>query len=137
MFRASEAHLVGIGVERRGLRTDELARILRARRVKLLFTTTAVQSPNGVVLSPALARAARAGRRIPAGVVEDDYDSEMRYGAPAPALKTLDRAGQVILRRHVLEGLFPGLRVGYLVAPRALPCASRCCATRWTSTRRP
>jgi GntR family transcriptional regulator/MocR family aminotransferase len=120
-FRASEAHLLGVGVDAEGLRTDELARILRARRVKLLFTTPAVQSPTGVVLSEARRRELLAladDYQLP--IVEDDYDSEMRYGAPAPALKTLDRAGQVIYVGTFSKALFPGLRVGYLVAPRAL-----------------
>ena len=41
-------------------------------------------------------------------------------GPPVPALKTLDRAGQVIYVGTFSKALFPGLRVGYLVAPRAL-----------------
>jgi GntR family transcriptional regulator/MocR family aminotransferase len=137
-FRASEAHLVGVGVDAEGLLTDELARILRARRVKLLFTTPAVQSPTGVVLTQQrrheLLELADA-YQLP--IIEDDYDSEMRYGAPAPALKTLDRAGQVIYMGTFSKALLPGLRVGYLVAPRALSprlALLRYAADNYTST---
>jgi GntR family transcriptional regulator/MocR family aminotransferase len=121
-FRACEAHLLSVGVDAEGLRTDELARLLRARRVKLLFTTPAVQSPTGVALSEARRRELLAlADEYQLAIVEDDYDGELRHAAPAlPALKTQDRAGQVIYLGTFSKALFPGLRVGYVVAPRAL-----------------
>jgi GntR family transcriptional regulator/MocR family aminotransferase len=121
-LRACEAHLVGVGVDAEGLRTDLLARLLRTRRVKLLYTTPAVQSPTGVALSDARRRALlRLADEYQLPIVEDDYDSELRYDTPPqPALKTLDVAGQVIYLGTFSKALFPGLRIGYLVAPRAL-----------------
>ena len=97
-FAACEAHVVGVPVDGEGLRTDELARILRTRRVKLLYTTPAVQAPTGVSLSHVrrqhLLELADA-YQMP--LLEDDYDSELRWGGPLiPALKTADRAGRVI-----------------------------------------
>lgn len=54
-------------------------------------------------------------------VLEDDYDGELRLGGPVvPALKTLDRAGQVIYVGTFSKALLPGLRLGYVVADRAL-----------------
>jgi DNA-binding transcriptional MocR family regulator len=121
-FRACGANLVGVGVDASGLRTEELARLLRARRVKLLYTTPAVQSPTGVVLDEARRHALMAladQHQVP--ILEDDYDSELRLGGPAaPALKTLDRAGQVVYVGTFSKALFPGLRVGYIVAARPL-----------------
>jgi GntR family transcriptional regulator/MocR family aminotransferase len=132
-FSAAEAHLVGVGVDERGLCTDELARLVRARRVKLLYTTPAVQSPTGVALSEARRRALLAladAEQLP--IIEDDYDSELRYGTPpVPALKHLDRAGQVIYLGTFSKALFMGLRVGYVVAsPRLL---ARMALMRWAS----
>ncbi len=121
-FQARGANLVGVGVDEEGLRTGELARVLRARRVKLVFTTPAVQSPTGVVLAETRRRELLAladEHQVP--VFEDDYDGELRLGGPVvPALKTLDRAGQVIYVGTFSKALLPGLRVGYVVADRAL-----------------
>ncbi len=129
-FGASEAHLVGVGVDEHGLRTDELARILRARRVKLVYTTPAVQSPTGVVLSDERRRALLdLADEYQVPVVEDDYDSELRYGTPpTPALKTQDEAGQVIYAGTFSKALFAGIRVGYVVA--AQPFLLQLMATR-------
>jgi GntR family transcriptional regulator/MocR family aminotransferase len=121
-FAAAEAHVLGVGVDADGLRTDELARLLRARRVKLLFTTPAVQSPTGVALAPARRRELlELADTYQLPVIEDDYDCELRYGSPpVPALKNLDDAGRVVYVGTFSKALFGGVRVGYVVAPRPL-----------------
>ncbi|WP_134682327.1 PLP-dependent aminotransferase family protein [Paracoccus ravus] len=51
-------------------------------------------------------------------IIEDDYDFEMSYLAPPlPALKSMDDAGRVIYVGSFSKSLFPGLRIGYMVAP--------------------
>lgn len=51
-------------------------------------------------------------------IIEDDYDVEMRSARPpAPALKSEDAAGRVLYAGSYSKPLFPGLRLGYLVAP--------------------
>jgi GntR family transcriptional regulator/MocR family aminotransferase len=121
-FRAAGAHLLGVGVDGDGLCTDELARLLRTRRAKLVYTTPAVQSPTGVTLAPARRDALRAladAHQVP--VIEDDYDSELRLGVPTPpALEADDPAGQIVYLATFSKALFPGARVGYVVAARPL-----------------
>jgi GntR family transcriptional regulator/MocR family aminotransferase len=121
-FRASGAQLLGVSVDEQGLDTNELARLLRSRRVKLVYTTPSAQCPTGAVLSEerrAMLHALSDRYQMP--IVEDDYDSEFRYESPLlPALKTTDAAGRVIYVGTFSKALFPGLRVGYLVAPRPL-----------------
>jgi GntR family transcriptional regulator/MocR family aminotransferase len=121
-FRAAGADLLGVAVDEEGLRVADLERLLRVRRPKLVVTTPAVQMPTGVALSDARRAAllALADReQIP--VVEDDFDGELRLAGPArPALKTLDRGDQVLYVGTFSKALFPGLRLGYLVAARSL-----------------
>ncbi len=51
-------------------------------------------------------------------IIEDDYETEMSFlESPSPALKSMDRAGRVIYVGSFSKSLFPGLRIGYIVAP--------------------
>lgn len=56
-------------------------------------------------------------------IVEDDYDSELRYtSAPLPALAALDDpdTGRVVTLGTFAKTIGPGLGAGFLVAPRLL-----------------
>ncbi len=93
-----------------------------APRAALACVTPSRQAPLGVALSAPRRRAlldwaAAAG----AYVVEDDYDSEIRYASrPIPALKAIDTDGRVVLLGTFSKLLFPGLRLAYAVLPPAL-----------------
>jgi GntR family transcriptional regulator/MocR family aminotransferase len=53
-------------------------------------------------------------------IVEDDYDSAYRFGAPPlTPLKGDDVAGRVLLVGSFSKTVFPALRLGYVVAPPA------------------
>jgi GntR family transcriptional regulator/MocR family aminotransferase len=86
---------------------------------RLMFVSPSHQYPTGALMSHGRRRqlldyaAAHA-----VWVVEDDYDSEFRYGArPLPALQGLDEHGRVIYLGTFSKTLFPSLRLSYLVLP--------------------
>lgn len=88
----------------------------------LAYVTPSHQFPLGVSL--ALARRldllAWADARE-AFVIEDDYDSEFRYGgAPLPALQGLGGQSRVVYVGTFSNAMFPGLRIGYVVLPPSL-----------------
>jgi len=54
-------------------------------------------------------------------VIEDDYDSEYRYGSmPIASLQGLDQHSRVIYIGTFSKTLFPALRLGYVVIPEDL-----------------
>jgi GntR family transcriptional regulator / MocR family aminotransferase len=60
-------------------------------------------------------------RRTNAWVLEDDCDSEFRWGGkPLPPLATLDKAGQVIYCGTFSKTLAPALRIGFATVPPPL-----------------
>ena len=88
--------------------------------VAAVFTTASHQCPTNATmpLERRVALLERAGRDDFL-LVEDDYEFEMSFLKPAaPALKSLDREGRVIHIGSFSKSLFPGLRLGYLVAPK-------------------
>ncbi|MEM5437588.1 PLP-dependent aminotransferase family protein [Paraburkholderia diazotrophica] len=89
---------------------------------KLMLVTPSHQYPLGMVMSLARRRMLlEYARQHQCWIIEDDYDSEFRYGnRPLASLQGLDTTGQVIYVGSFGKTLFPGLRIGYLVAPEAL-----------------
>jgi len=120
---AAGAELHAVPVDRAGL--NVAAGVAAAPRARLAFVTPSHQYPLGVTLSMGrrlelLAWARQAG----AWIVEDDYASEFRYsGPPLAALQGLDGGERVIYVGTLNKALFPGLRLGYMVAPRSLAAA--------------
>ncbi|SAK52568.1 GntR family transcriptional regulator [Caballeronia arationis] len=89
---------------------------------KLMLVTPSHQYPLGMVMSLARRRMLlEYARQHRCWIIEDDYDSEFRYGSrPLASLQGLDTAGQVIYVGSFGKTLFPGLRIGYIVVPEAL-----------------
>ena len=96
---------------------------LRASDVDVAYLTPSHQFPMGITTSAGrrsqLLRwaAEEPGRYI----IEDDYDSEFRYGSrPLPAMQSMDTAGRVIYIGTFSRSIAPSIRIAYLVLPPAL-----------------
>jgi DNA-binding transcriptional MocR family regulator len=105
-----------------GIDRDALQRALRTSRTRLLYVMPTFQNPTGRTLEAAQRRAlveAVAPTRVP--ILEDDCASELRFaGAPEPSLRSLDRRGLTVTVRSFSKELFPGVRIGWLLASEAL-----------------
>ncbi|MFL6706988.1 MAG: PLP-dependent aminotransferase family protein [Massilia sp.] len=117
LFLAQGARVVSIGVDEQGMQVDQIP-----PDTKLIYTTPAHQFPLGMPMSVARREQLLAlAYRIGALIIEDDYDSEFRYeGRPTDSLQSMDRHGVVAFVGSFSKVMLPELRVGYIVAPRAL-----------------
>ncbi len=118
IFQAAGARLLTLPAAG-PLQLDLLEDYLIRYRPKLMYVLPTFQNPSGRVMPAAerealLALAAR--HRL--AVIEDDPYGDLYYDRePPPPLKALDKHGGVIYLRTFSKIVFPGLRVGWVVAP--------------------
>lgn len=96
--------------------------ILKAGNSTVAYVTPSHQLPLGHVMPVAnrlkLIEWAESGGKY---IIEDDYDSELRYhGKPIPSLQGLRPGGNIIYSGTFSKILSPALRLSYLVLPHSL-----------------
>ncbi|WP_206951601.1 MocR-like pyridoxine biosynthesis transcription factor PdxR [Trinickia acidisoli] len=108
--------MIRVPVDAEGI--DVAAGIMLAQRARAAFVTPSHQYPLGMPMSMARRTALLAWARANnAWIVEDDYDSELRYqGSPFPSLQGLE-PDRVVYLGTFSKILFPSLRLGYVVVP--------------------
>lgn len=135
-FAANGGKIIPVAVDEGGINVAALKHHGEARA---LYVTPSHQYPTGVTMSAArrlslLQWAAESG----AWIIEDDYDSEYRFGSrPVASLQGIDSHGRVIYVGTFSKVLFPALRVGYMVIPADLVpafAAARSAADNFPST---
>lgn len=85
----------------------------------VVYVTPSHQFPLGMVMSVEkrlrLLQWASAKQGL---ILEDDYDSEFRYGSrPIPSLKALDSEDRVIYMGTLSKSFLPGARLSYMIMP--------------------
>jgi DNA-binding transcriptional MocR family regulator len=120
VFRAAQARLIGVPCGPNGLDTEVMQRVLERHRPKLIYTLPTFQNPSGAVLDlEGRRRLLELAYRYQVPIVEDDPYSDLRYeGEALPSLRALDDKGYTLYLSTFSKLLYPGLRVGFMVAPR-------------------
>ena len=121
-FERGGARLVGVPVGPNGIDLESLERIVVRERPRILAVTSNFQNPTGATI-PVNARKALLAIAQEAGVIviENDIYGPLTYeGESVATLKRLDETGDTVLLRSFSKLAFPGLRVGWVIGPRAL-----------------
>jgi GntR family transcriptional regulator / MocR family aminotransferase len=119
-FVTVRAQLIPVRVDHDGMQVAEIIR--RGGTARAVYVTPSHQYPMGTTMSATrrmllLNWAARSG----AWIIEDDYDSEYRFGSrPIASLQGLDTDARVIYVGTFSKVMFPALRLGYVVVPKDL-----------------
>ena len=117
LFQSMGARVVGVPVDEEGMKVDALPADAR-----LVYVTPSHQFPLGMPMShPRRVALLAWARQRNAVIIEDDYDSEFRFGGrPLETLQAMDRDGRVIYVGSFSKVMLPSLRIGFLVAPLSL-----------------
>ncbi len=127
-FHGLEA--VGIPLRPEGMDLAALAALMDREPPALVYTMPTFQNPTGWSSTQAHREALLAlCRRRGVPILEDGFEEEMKYfGKLTPPIKAMDTEGQVVYCGTFSKVLFPGIRVGWVVAGRA--CIQRLAALR-------
>jgi GntR family transcriptional regulator/MocR family aminotransferase len=120
LFRTLGLQVAGVPVDREGLIVDALP-----HNARLVYVTPSHQYPLGVTMSMPRRQALLSwAERCNAAIIEDDYDSEFRFGGrPMEPLYSLDSSGRVIYIGSFSKTMLPSLRLGFVVSPPTLSAA--------------
>jgi 2-aminoadipate transaminase len=120
VFEIAGATVLPAPVGENGVEPAALEPLIARHKPRAVVLTPSFQNPTGASI-PAANRAqiVDLARRTGAILIESDIYAELRYaGQPVPAMKRLDDSGNVILLRSYSKISFPGLRVGWVIAPK-------------------
>jgi 2-aminoadipate transaminase len=122
VFDRAGARLAGIPVGEAGIDLNTLETAIRRETPRLIVVTPNFQNPTGARMpAEARRRLLALARQSSIPVVENDIYGELLYrGEPAPSLKQIDETGSVITLRSFSKIAFPGLRIGWVLAPHAV-----------------
>ncbi len=135
VFRQHGAVLAPIAVDEGGLDVEALAQLAGRTALRAVYVTPHHQYPTTATLTAGRRIALlELARRARFAVIEDDYDHEFHYeGRPVLPMASADRWGVVVYIGSLAKVLAPGVRLGYMVAPRPVlreAVAHRSCIDR-------
>ncbi|SFJ53295.1 GntR family transcriptional regulator / MocR family aminotransferase [Halobacillus dabanensis] len=119
LLQSMKFNVSPINLDKKGIDINEV----EVGDPNILFITPSHQFPTGIIMPISrrielLNWAALSNERY---IVEDDYDSEFKYGTDnIPSLQSLDRNQRVVYTGTFSKTLLPSLRISYMVLPPEL-----------------
>lgn len=122
-FRLHGFDITGIGMEPDGINLRELEQALNERTYDCAYFVPSYHNPTGIVMSPEKRTALmRLMTRYQVPIIEDGFNEELRYSGShvSPLIAAAGQGNSVIYVGSFSKVLFPGLRVGWVLADREL-----------------
>lgn len=122
-FKSTQARCVPLPIDDNGLRVDLMEPILANQRAKLLYVTPSFQNPTGTTVSLEKRRQLlQVSERYQLPVLEDNVVGDLYYGKQGPPpLRALSGPNSLVIHQGTIsKTLFPGFRIGWLLAPKEL-----------------
>ena len=116
ILKANNKKIIPIPIDKNGM----IVSMLEKTKANIAYITPSHQFPTGVTM-PVGRRTALlnwASLSPDRYIIEDDYDSEFRYGGkPIPALQGIDKNKKVIYIGTLSRSIAPSIRIAYAVFP--------------------
>lgn len=121
-FRSYGASLQGIHLQHDGPDLEQVEAAFMQQDVSFFYTIPTFQNPSGVSTSLTKRRQIyQLASRHNILLLEDNPYGELRFaGQKIPSYKSMDQEDRVIYAGSFSKTLAPGMRIGYLVMPKAL-----------------
>ena len=121
-FEQCGAKLLRIPVDEKGLDTSSLEKLLEQQPVRMLYVTSHHHHPTTVMLAPERRlHLYELAKKHQFCILEDDYDFDYHYdNKPTLPIASMDRKGLVVYVGSYSKVIYPGIRIGFVVAPQAL-----------------
>jgi 2-aminoadipate transaminase len=122
-FKSYNVHLAGVPMLDDGMDMDALERTLKAASCpKIIYTIPNFQNPTGICMSfEKRQKLYELACRDNVIILEDNPYGEIRFeGDNIPTVKSLDTEGRVIYVGSFSKVIAPGLRVGFVSAPKEI-----------------
>lgn len=122
IFEHAGARLELVPVDEQGMDIDAVEAVCKRKKVKLLFVIPHHHQPTTVTLSSdRRMRLLELAKKYRFAIIEDDYDYDFHYSStPILPLASADYCGSVIYIGSFCKTIAPGIRVGFMIAPRNL-----------------
>ncbi|MXS71639.1 aminotransferase class I/II-fold pyridoxal phosphate-dependent enzyme [Flavobacteriaceae bacterium W22] len=122
IFQKAGVKIQSIPIDEEGINVDEVRKICKKQKIRMLYLTPHHHYPTTVTLS-AQRRLELLNLANEFGfiILEDDYDYDFHYDkSPILPLASADTNGMVIYIGSFGKSLAPGFRTGFIVAPENL-----------------
>jgi len=127
-FKIRGAELVGIKIDKNGMRTDVLEETVKklvneGKKIKFIYTIPVAQNPAGTTMPPERKKhLIEIANKYDILVLEDDPYSYFVFDDTVDIrpVKTWDTEDRVIYMSTISKILAPGLRIGWIAAPKML-----------------
>ncbi len=120
-FKSYNVNLKGVEMEEDGMNIEKLEEAIRtSNNPKVIYIIPNFQNPTGLCTSLEKRMAIyELAKKYGIMILEDNPYGDIRFaGEDIPSIKSMDKDGLVIYSRTFSKTLAPGLRVGYVAAPK-------------------
>lgn len=121
VFKWRKVNVFEVPIEDDGVNLDKFEKILQKNKIRCFYTMSYFQNPTGISYSlEKKKRILELAEIYDFYIIEDDYLSELIYenSITYTPFKWLDNNDRVIYIKSFSKIFLPGIRLGYLVAPK-------------------